>query len=220
MRKAREVRVRFWAWPEIVLLLLFAIGITGSYTSVPGKKPLRWATRIAGLVLIGFVYCAPFTITNINSLLTGYLPDWRSHLYWYLMIIGVLLPLLLTRRQPYCNYICPFGATQDSLRALSGQSRGIPPKIQKWLRWFHGTIVLVVVFAAVYARNPGLTNYEVFGSLFGLTGLPWQFILLGLVLILALFFARPWCRFLCPIQGAARYISLVKSSLRSKTRSA
>jgi NosR/NirI family nitrous oxide reductase transcriptional regulator len=210
--------IRF-GWPEVVLLLLFAAGITGSYTPVPGKKPLRWTTRIAGLVLIGFVYCAPFTITNINTLLMGYLPDWRSHLYWYLMVVGVLLPLVLTRKQPYCNYVCPFGATQDSLRALSGQSRSIPPNIRKWLRRFHGALVLGVVFAAVYARNPGLTNYEVFGSLFGLTGLPWQFILLGLVLIAALFFARPWCRFLCPIQGATRYIGLVKSSFRSKTRS-
>ena len=134
------------------------------------------------------------------------------------MIVGVLLPVLLTRQRPYCNYVCPFGAVQDCLSALSGQSRGIPVKVQKSLRWFHGILVFGAVFAALYARNPGLTSYEVFGSLFGQTGLTYQFVLLGLVLILALFFARPWCRFLCPIQGVVRYIRLARSAPRTNAR--
>jgi hypothetical protein len=205
-----------FGWPEIVLLLLFALGFAGSYTRIPKKQSLRWISRILGLVFIGFAYCAPLTITNINSLLMGYLPDWRDNFYWYLLIVGVLLPVLLSRQRPYCNYVCPFGAVQDCLRLVSGKTRSVPGKLQKWLRWFHGILVLGAIVVGLYMRNPGPTSYEVFGSMFDLTGMTYQFIVLGVVLIVSLFVARPWCRFLCPIQGVSRYLNEVRSVFRRR----
>jgi hypothetical protein len=199
-----------FGWPEIILLALLALSYAGSYTRIRAKKQLRWSTRILGLVFIGFVYCVPLTLTHVNSLLMGYLPDWRNQLYWYLLIIGVLLPVLLTGQRPYCNYVCPFGAVQECLGVVGGKPRRVPRSVQKWLRWSHGILVLGAIAVGLYARNPGLTSYEVFGSLFDLTGMTYQFIVLGVVMIVALFVARPWCRFLCPIQGVERYISEVR----------
>jgi len=65
-----------FGWPEIILAALLALSYIGSYTRIRDKKQLRWTTRILGLVFIGFVYCAPLTLTNINGLLLGYLPGW------------------------------------------------------------------------------------------------------------------------------------------------
>jgi len=205
-----------FGWPEAVLLALFVVGYTGSYTRVRHKKWVKWASQIVGLVFIGFVYCAPLTLTNVNSLLMGYLPNWREYLYWYLLVIGVLLPVLLTGRRPYCNYVCPFGAVQDVLRAVAGKSRRVPGSVQKWLRWSHGILVVGAIAVGLYARNPGLTSYEVFGSLFDLTGMTYQFILLGVVMIVSLFVVRPWCRFLCPIQGVSRYLHHLRLILHKR----
>jgi hypothetical protein len=202
--------VRF-GWPEVVLALLFAVGFAGSYARLPGKKPMRWASRLLGLVLLGFVWCIPLSLANINSLLMGYLPDWRTQLYWYLLILGALLPVILTRKHPYCNYVCPFGAAQDCLRAVGGRSVNVPGPVQKWLLWIHGILVFGAILVALYTRNPGPTSYEVYGSLFNLTGMVYQFAVLGVILILSLFVARPWCRFLCPIQAIVRYIHTVRS---------
>ena len=55
------------------------------------------------------------------------------------------------------------------------------------------------IVIALLLRNPGLTSYEIFGTLFSLTGSMMQFILLGIVLIAALFIRRPWCAYLCPL---------------------
>ncbi|UCH82570.1 MAG: 4Fe-4S binding protein [Candidatus Latescibacterota bacterium] len=214
---ADPVRFRF-GWAEIVLLMLFVTGFAGTYTQVPGKKPLRWISQIAALVLIGFVYAIPITLTHINSLLVGYLPDWRTQFYWYLLIIGVLLPVLLTGKRPYCGYVCPFGAVQDCLGAVGGRRKKIPEVIQRWLGWFHAVLVFAAIFVALYTRNPGLTSYEVQGSLFDLTGLLYQFVVLGVVLVLSLFIARPWCRFLCPINGVTRYIKTARSSWRNRAK--
>jgi len=203
-----------FGWPETILLALLALSYVGTYTRIRGKKQLRWSTRILGLIFIGFIYCAPLTLTNINSLLMGYLPDWRDQFYWYLLIIGVLLPVLLTGRRPYCTHVCPFGAAQDCLGIVGGKPRGVRRSVQKWLLWIHGILVLGAIVVGLYARNPGLTSYEVFGSLFDLTGMTYQFIVLGAVMIVALFVARPWCRFLCPIQGVERYINQVRLVLR------
>ena len=207
-----------FGWPEIVLVLLFVTGILGSYTRVPGKKPLKWISQIAGLILIGFVYSIPLTLTNVNSLLVGYLPNWRTQIYWYLLIIGVLLPVLLTGRRPYCGYVCPFGAVQDCLGAIGGKKRRLPDVVQRWLGWLHAFLVLGAILIALYMRNPGLTSYEVQGSLFDQTGMLYQFAVLGVILVVSLFVARPWCRFLCPINGVTRYIKAARSSFRRESR--
>jgi hypothetical protein len=205
-----------FGWPEIVMVLLFVTGFLGSYSRIPGKKPLRRVSQIAGLILIGFVYSIPLTLANVNSLLVGYLPDWRTQFYWYLLIIGVLLPVILTDKRPYCGFVCPFGAAQDCLGAIGGKKRKIPELIQRWLGWLHAVLVFGAIFIALYTRNPGLTSYEVQGSLFDQTGMLYQFAVLGVVLVVSLFVARPWCRFLCPINGVTRYIKTARSSLRSK----
>ena len=207
-----------FGWPEIVLVLLFVTGILGSYTRVPGKKPLKWISQIVGIILIGFVYSIPLTLTNVNSLLVGYLPDWRTQFYWYLLIIGVLLPVLLTGRRPYCGYMCPFGAVLYCLGAIGGKKRRVPEVLQRWLGWFHAILVFGAIFIALYTKNPGLTSYEVQGSLFDQTGMLYQFAVLGVVLVVSLFVARPWCRFLCPINGVTRYIKAARSSLRRESR--
>jgi hypothetical protein len=205
--------IRF-GWPEVVLVLLFAVGFAGSYARLPKKKPMRWVSRLLGLLFIGFVWCVPLSLANINGLLMGYLPDWRTQLYWYILILGTLLPVILTRKHPYCNYVCPFGAAQDCLRAISGKSVAVPGSIQKWLLWIHGILVFGAILVALYTRNPGPTSYEVYGSLFDLTGMIYQFAVLGVILILSLFIARPWCRFLCPVQAVTRYIHTVRAVIR------
>jgi polyferredoxin len=57
----------------------------------------------------------------------------------------------------------------------------------------------MAIVLAMYFHNPGVTSYEMYGALFDLTGTIWQFALLGIVLITALFINRPWCKYLCPI---------------------
>jgi NosR/NirI family transcriptional regulator, nitrous oxide reductase regulator len=198
--------------PEILLILLFAASFLTYSKPLTGKPKarsiLRWATRLAGLLLIGFVLTAPLSIININSLLAGFGPHWRVSIYWYLLIIGAFLPVILTNKNVYCQHLCPFGATQDILKLAGGAKYAPPKRLQTMLRWTQRFLAMAVILTALLFRNPAVFNYEVFGTFFTLTGTVFQFALLGIVLIASLFLIRPWCNFLCPIRVVSDYLRM------------
>lgn len=68
--------------PEIVLIALFAMGYVGHQRKFKYTKQTRWVSMLAGLVVLGFVYTNPLTISYINKFLLGFWPDWHTSLYW------------------------------------------------------------------------------------------------------------------------------------------
>lgn len=204
--------------PELILLLLFAAGFAGYSKKIKQKpriqKTMHWVSRIMGMLLLGFVYTIPLSIININSLLLGYWPDWHTHLYWYILIVGVSLPLILIEKSPYCDTFCPFGSTQEVLKVIGGAKPRIPLKYHSYMRWIQRSLAWAAVVLALLFRNPAHVNVEVFGTFFNLTGTYFQFGLLAVVLIAALFITRPWCNYLCPLRAVSDYIRSMKQWIR------
>ena len=88
-----EARVQLGA-PEIVLVLLFLAGAVGR--NRPGLRPrtrklLRAGTLLASLATIGFLWNRPWVIAFPTRLLAGDWPSWTTHLYWYILLAGLLL---------------------------------------------------------------------------------------------------------------------------------
>jgi uncharacterized protein with FMN-binding domain len=228
--KAEETKPIKFGVPEILLLLLFAVGFMNySKVWVPSglegetpkpssklRKSLRWGSLLTGMVVLGFVYAVPLSIININSLLMGYLPDWHNHLYWYMVLLGVLLPLILIEKSPYCDSFCPFGAAQECLKVIGGGKKNIPVKIKIYLRWLQRLLAWGVIVAALLMRNPGYGNYEVFGTFFNLTGTYIQYGLMAIVTLTALFITRPWCNYLCPLRAVSDYVKLMRRWIRKR----
>ena len=186
--------------PEIALIGLFAIGYFGHQKKFKYKKQARWASMLIGMIVLGFIYTRPLTLSDVNKFLLGFWPTWQTNLYWYLLMGGILFVFTVDNKNPYCEWFCPFGAAQECMGVIGGakprsvgQSKNLLLWVQRGLAWL--AIVLALLF-----RNPGLTSYEVFGTLFDLTGSSWQFALLGIVLIASLFIRRPWCTYLCPLR--------------------
>jgi len=186
--------------PELTLIGLFTIGYFGHQQKFKYKKQARWVSMLIGMIVLGFIYTRPLTISDVNKFLLGFWPTWQINLYWYLLIGGMLLVFTVDNKNPYCEWFCPFGAAQECMGSIGGaksrsvgKSRNLLIWIQRGLAWF--AIILALLF-----RNPGLTSYEIFGTLFDLTGSSWQFALLGIILITSLFIRRPWCNYLCPLR--------------------
>jgi len=216
--KPEKTKPITFGFPEIVLLLLFAVGFS-LYSKKIKRKPkrvLRWVSMLTGLLVLGFVYTIPLSLININSLLMGYWPDWHTHLYWYLLIAGVLLPVIAIGKSPYCENFCPFGASQELLKVIGGAKQRIPAKHHSYLRWIQRTLAWAVIVVALLYRNPGYSSYEVFGTFFNLTGTYIQFGLLAIVLVASLFITRPWCNYLCPLRAVSDYIRFLRHSLNRK----
>ncbi len=204
--------------PEVVLVLLYGAGFLAYLPAQTCRKVLHWVSLVLGLVLLGIWLNRPLALASMNSLLLGTWPPWRTHLYWYLLLGGVLLPVLLTGRNLYCDHVCPLGAVQEVLGAASGRCRVIPTPTQRRLHRVQRFLAWLSVVCALILRHPAKVQYEITGSLFSLTGAYWQFLLLATVLVTALFVARPWCHALCPIRAVIDYLRWVRRRfIRKKT---
>lgn len=203
---------RWFGFPEIVLILLYAVGYLAYRERLPYHRTLHWGSLIGGLVFIGFWLKSPMSLEHINSFLMGYWPRWQTHLYWYLLIGGVLLPIILSGRSFYCSHVCPFGATQKILKAIGPKRIALPERVDAALRWLQRTLVWLAVICALLVRNPAVVRYEVSHTLFGQMSevLTWQFALLAVVLVASLVITKPWCNYLCPIRAITDFINMLR----------
>jgi uncharacterized protein with FMN-binding domain len=200
--------------PEIMLLLLFAIGIVGRRKSFRHKNELHWISMLTGMVVLGFIYTNPLTISIINKILLGFWPDWHTHLYWYLLVGGILFSLTVASKNPYCEWICPFGCAQECIGKIGGAKRYSITRYKSHLKWLQRGLALAAILIALMYRNPGISSYEIFGTLFDLKGSIPQFFLLGLVILASLFVHRPWCNYLCPLKPLEALVRLFKTCVK------
>lgn len=203
---------------EILLLLLFITGLL-NYSKLIGlklKKYFRWGTLLMGMIFLGFIYTVPLSIINVNSFLMGYWPEWHSHIFWYLLLLCVFLPLIIIGKSPYCDSFCPFGSAQEILKLTGGITKKIPYKVTKALHILQKILALSLIFTALIFRDPGYGNYEVFGTFFSLTGNTLQYALMAVIVLTSLFFARPWCNYLCPLKAVSDFIKTIRKMILTK----
>jgi len=186
--------------PEMTLVVLFTVGYIAHQRKFKYQKLFRWGSLLVGLLVLGFIYNRPLTLSHINQLLLGYFPDWHTNLYWYILLIGILFVFTVDNKNPYCDWFCPFGAAQECMGAIGNAKTRSVGRYKNFFKWALRAIVWAAIAIALVTRNPGITSYEIFGTLFSFTGSGIQFVLLGIVLVVALFFRRPWCTFLCPLK--------------------
>ncbi len=166
---------------------------------------------LVGMGVLGFVYNRPLTLVFINKMLLGFWPEWRLSLYWYILLAGIILFIAVGKQSPYCEWFCPFGSAQECLGIIGGAKKRIPERTHVLLRWFQRVLALSAIGLALFLRNPSVSSYEVFGAFFHLIGSSFNFALLGVVLIAALFLKRPWCSYLCPLRPVSDFIRLISN---------
>jgi polyferredoxin len=197
--------------PEVTLILLFAVGYAGRRRLIKQTKLLRWGTMLTGMIVLGFMYNRPLTLSKLNMFLMGYFPEWHTNLYWYLLLGGILFVFTADNRNPYCEWFCPFGAVQECMGAIGGAKPRVSRDQQKIIDWVQRGIAWLAIVIALLLRNPGVTSYEIFGAIFQLNGTTISFAVLGIVLIASLFSHRFWCRALCPVRPVEGFIRLVRA---------
>lgn len=185
--------------PEIALLVLYLLALIGIYRKTKHAKTIRWITMLGGLIVLGFWFSLPLTLSKISSFLLGYFPDWHTQLYWYLLLGAFLLSILLTRKNIYCHWICPLGGMQECLGAIGGAKPRFSRRFNRIMTWVQRGVALLAILLALYFRNPVQLNYEIFGVALSFTGATYLFVLTGLFITASLFIKRPWCTYLCPL---------------------
>ena len=205
--------IRF-GFPEFLLIALFILGFFGRRPRFKYKKTARWVSMLTGLVVLGFIFNKPLTLTIINNILLGFWPYWRLDLYWIILLLGIFFVVTADNKNPYCEWFCPFGAAQECLGVIGGAKFKISERYRPFFHWFQRILALTAIVVALIYRNPSISSYEVFGAFFRLIGADYQFALLGVVLVAALFIRRPWCGYLCPLRPVTDFIRMMHTWLK------
>lgn len=194
--------------PELTLMGLYTAGYFGhKHRSSLWKKRIRWGSLLTGMILLGFVYTAPLTIAQIISLLSGFWPDWHTHLYWYILIGGIIFVTTVDAKNPYCNWFCPFGAFQECLAQLTSAKLYRPRKWGSFFTWLQRGLAFTAVLLGLALRRPGVAGYEPFATLFDLRGSPVEVIFLLIIILASLLMYRPFCNYLCPLDPVYDFIA-------------
>lgn len=210
-----EQRPIEWGWPEVTLVMLFASGYIGHRLRRPVlKRRIRWVTLLTGMVVLGFIYTIPLTITMVISLLSGYWPDWRTNLYWYMLIGGIIFVTSVNGKNPYCGWFCPFGAFQECLAAVSGAKLYRPRELNMPLKWVQRGLALAAIVFGLAFRQPGAAGYEPFATLFDLQGTTVRWALLVIVILAGLMMYRPFCNYLCPLDPVVDFVGVGRRWLK------
>ena len=202
--------------PEIALTSLLIIA-TICVFKVPKRhqKTTKWILMILSASLIGFTFNHPLTLVDVNKLIMGYWPDVYNQLYWYLLIFGIIVIFITTGKNTYCKYVCPFGAVQECIGAITSAQTTVSRQYNRLFNWTRRIVVLLAIMIALIYRNPGMSSYEVYGTIFNLLGTNFELFFLFFVLGFALFIKRPWCNYLCPIPVIEHYARFIYKKLKA-----
>jgi Na+-translocating ferredoxin:NAD+ oxidoreductase RnfG subunit len=198
--------------PEVALIALFVVSFFLHRLKRHHNIKIygRWAILLTGLVVLGFIFNKPFTLSNVVTLLSGFWPDWHTNLYWFLLVGGIILVTSIQGKNPYCSWFCPFGAMQEVLGSISGAKPYHPRQLYDKLRWIQRALAFTAIVMGLALRQPGAASYEPFGTLFDLQGSWPQWVLLVMVLFGSLLIYRPFCNYICPLDPVVDYIGEIR----------
>ncbi len=203
-----ETRKIKFGYPELTLIGLYAAGYFGhKLRSSNWKKRVRWGTMLTGMIVLGFIYTAPFTIAQVISLLSGYWPDWHNNLYWYILIGGIIFVTTVDAKNPYCHWFCPFGAFQECLAQVTNAKSYRPREWSAFFTWLQRGLAFAAVLLGLALRRPGVAGYEPFATLFDFRGNAVEVVFLVVIALASLIIYRPFCNYLCPLDPVYDFIA-------------
>jgi ferredoxin len=179
-----------------VALLVLVMSLTAWFAIKKRSRNGILLLTIFSAIYFGFYrngcICSVGSIQNVVLAFAD--PTYTLSLY---ALLFFLLPLVFSLffGRVFCGAACPLGAIQDLLIFK-------PITIAPWLRKTLGVIPYVYLGLAVLYAATGtefiICRYDPFIGIYRMNG-PYLMIFLGIAfLLMGLFIARPYCRFLCP----------------------
>ena len=197
-------------WLKIAVFVILAYSIFAFFFPQKTAK-FRTFHLVLLVVILGFIGGSVLSLESFkNWIISG-----NIALLPLVILALALVISIVSGKNFYCNFVCPFGAFQELLGRIPLPKKSFPPKFMKGVSIFK-VVILIFLYASMIA---GLfTDFTVFepfsafqfrvGVAMGFTAdsapllynsalLP-SLVIAALFLIVSLFISRPWCRFFCP----------------------
>ncbi|NPD46674.1 MULTISPECIES: 4Fe-4S binding protein [unclassified Lentimicrobium] len=188
----------------VLLSLAFAFG--------KAHKKLRPYYLVLVVIVVGIVLNKTLSIFLLYSWLLNGIPwvlNWQSVML-FVLAIGISF---LGKRKYYCNYLCPMGALQELVNKVSPFKKKILPKSWKNLS-IREAYLFFIAAILLFGFSPQLNHFEPF-MMFSFRIASYGFFIAGgLIVILSLFFNKPYCT-VCPTGCFMDTISYKKQALKN-----
>ena len=179
-----------------VLLLVLALAAASWFLH---KIRSRKGVLILGLVCLAyFGFYRKGCICPVGSVQNMFLGVLDSSFPVSIPVALVFLtPLVfaLVFGRVFCGAVCPLGMVQD---IVIFKPLRVPLWIEKPLSLLRFVYLGLALFLVLSSRRFIICEFDPFVGFFRMNGFAWKQILGGLLLLLGLFVARPYCRYLCP----------------------
>lgn len=211
--KTRYNEIEFGLTELAVLLLLLATVIAFKTKN----KIMRQIVLFYSVIIIGFKYSIFISYSLLFSFMSGNLPAVSTALNRFLLVFGVLGLLLITGKNVYCTYMCPFGAIQE----LAFKNAKLPTfKVHRQYLSLFKMLPAVLAYTAfilvALTGKTGALNYEPFSLVFGFIGLDILWVLLPVIVITSFFIMRYYCIVGCPIGFILNSIVKIRNKVVKK----
>ncbi|HET9571752.1 MAG TPA: 4Fe-4S binding protein [Bacteroidales bacterium] len=199
-------RMPFMEYVDVFVLIAVMSLTTWFIFKKRSRKGILWLS-VFSLAYFGFYrngcICSIGAVQNLSLALFG-----NNYSISYSELAFFALPLLfaLAVGRVFCASACPLGAIQDLVIVK-------PIKMAPWLQKSLGLFPFVYLGLAVLYAATGtdfiICRYDPFVGIFRL-GAEFHMILLGICfLLIGMFVARPYCRFVCPYGAMLKVSSLL-----------
>lgn len=182
---------------ELALLLIYIIAGLSVY--IKGINKYRKWILVYTAIVLGFKFNKFVTFGMLHSFFSSNWPA-LNNISWDLLILGTIGLILITGKNLYCLWICPFGATQEIILKFGGLKQiKLNPKLVKLFRLIPPTLAYLALMIAFYTNKTQSLAYDPFGAIFKLTALPIMWISLPILIFISLIQYRFYCTYFCPI---------------------
>jgi hypothetical protein len=90
---------------ELGLIGVFALAFFVSYAKGPIARYGKFAMPVVALAFVGFYTNSSVSIGQIAGIVMGYIPDFKQHLLWWIMMAGMFGSVLVLGKNIYCGQI-------------------------------------------------------------------------------------------------------------------
>jgi uncharacterized protein with FMN-binding domain len=158
--------------------------------------PVRLYLLALSVIILGFWQGQYLSITNFFNIL-GNGVNWAVWIIPLMVVLAFALPMI-TKKNFYCVYICPYGAAQELIAKLNKKHVIIPQKIYNILIYLRPVFLVVIIGLLFFGILSDFVNFEPFAG-FMLNSNMWiPIIIAGFFLLISVFTPKFWCKYCCP----------------------
>ncbi|MFI3291693.1 MAG: 4Fe-4S binding protein [Opitutales bacterium] len=192
--------------------LLFVI-LTGFLSFYFPAKFAKYRTFLlfSNIMILGVWQGAMLSVFTLANWLINGIPSIYGYLLLVIFLISILVPIF-TKKNYYCTYVCPFGASQELVaKAIRIDKISIKKLLFKGLNKARIIILISCFILLILGLGENIALAEPFSAFNPSFASKVAVGIFVVSLILSMFTPRIWCNYFCPM-GA--FLDLFKSKAK------